>query len=434
MNINASIDHEQALPDEPLPPYSPFEATGESDSYAAAAAPIWEPPQPPEWLELSHEPEVVATGPTDMTTIPSDTSTLATQLLRPANGISLKLEGFKAAKVVVRTDNEQKYNGLVSISARFRHNPVSLGSNESPVRASSQAAEKTGMVQIEFAVAPEQHADSCEVVAKLDLVLPRGAMLPCLVFRLPANSSLEFADIPRNTIERVDAAVVLGVVGLNHVHAGSLRVAIGDGHVKAAGVTVSHGPAEFVAMRGYIHVYECIANGGSVRVNAPDAIVKLKSIAASKVQVRAARAPTTIHSVVADAMTVESVSGHLALDDIAVRVLEVSAETSPVTGSWDIGERIHVAVASAIIQGRLSVTGDNVHAYFATSEWPVRLSICRDFVGHFDIRTTNGVVNLGLAEAVLSKDQPHHRQGTIGAGTNGLSVMSTNSPVVIDTY
>ncbi|KAJ2740230.1 hypothetical protein GGI20_005919 [Coemansia sp. BCRC 34301] len=424
--------HDQTPADEPLPPYSPYEPSAESEAYTDAA-PAWEPPQPPEWLGMPHEPDVEASGPTAMVVSSSDTSILATQLLHPTKGIFLKLQGLKSAKVVVRVDNEHRYNGLVRISARFRHNPVSSGSNESPVRASSQAFEKADRVEIEFTATPEL-VDSCEAVARLDLVLPRDAMLPSLVLRLPANSFLELSDIASNVVERIDAAIVSGAVGLSHVYAGSLRMAIGDGHMKASSVTVSRGSAEFVAMRGYIHVFGCTANGNNVRVNSPDATVKMKNIVASKVHIQAARAATTIRSAVADKMTVSSISGHLALVEIAARVLEVSAETSPVAGSWDISERIHIAVTSAIVQGQLSITGESARAYIATSEWPVRLAIRKDYVGYFDIKTTNSVVSLGLVGAILSKDQPHHQQGAIGNGTSALYIDNANSPVVVGMY
>ncbi|KAJ2441754.1 hypothetical protein GGF42_007189, partial [Coemansia sp. RSA 2424] len=421
------VGHDQAPAEEPLPPYSPFEPIADSDNHTDAAS-AWEPPQPPEWLELAHEPEAAITEPTDMVVSPSGRSTLATQLLHPDRGISLKLAGLKAAKVVVRVDSEQRYNGLVRISAQFRHNSVSFGFNESPVRVSSQAIGKSGEVQIEFTASPEL-ADLCEVVTKLDLVLPRDAALPSLVLRLPANSSLELADIASNTVERIDVAIVSGAVGLYRVNTGSLRMAIGDGHIKAAGVAVSRGPAEFLAMRGYIHVFECTASGNNVRVNAPDAIVKMKAIVASKIHIQAARAAATICSAAADTVTVDSISGHLALDGIVARVLDVRAETSPVTGSWDIGERIHIVVDSAIIQGQLSVTGKSARAYISTSEWPVRLDIRGDYAGHFDIKTANSVVNFGLVGAALTTDLPHHRQGKIGEGANTLYVESANSPI-----
>ncbi|KAJ2411604.1 hypothetical protein GGF41_006315, partial [Coemansia sp. RSA 2531] len=54
---NDFIGHSFATTDEPLPPYSPFEPINESDNHAEGA-PTWEPPQPPEWLELPHEPVV----------------------------------------------------------------------------------------------------------------------------------------------------------------------------------------------------------------------------------------------------------------------------------------------------------------------------------------------------------------------------------------
>ncbi|KAJ2755899.1 hypothetical protein GGI19_001278 [Coemansia pectinata] len=432
---NDFLGHNFATTDEPLPPYSPFEPITESDNHAEGA-PTWEPPQPLEWLEQPHEPVVVATGPTDMVVLPSSRSTQATQLLHPAKGISLKLEGLKAVKVTVRVDNERKYNGLVCIAARFCYNPMPFGFSESPVRASSSPpTEKSDQVQIEFSMVPE-HTDSHEVYAELDLVLPRDAatVIPSLVLRLPANSLLEAVDVASNIVERIDAAVVSGAVKLEHVNAGSLRMAIGDGHIKAMRVTVSHGPAEFVAIRGNIHIAGCTANGHNVRVNSPDAAVKLTNIVAGKLHIQAARATTGIYSAAADIVVIESVSGHLTLDGIVARVLKVSAETSPVTGCWDISELVRIVVASAIIQGRLAITGNGAHAYIATSEWPVRLSIRKDYVGYFDIKATNSVVNLGLAGAILSKDHPHHRQGTIGDGINMLHIESTNSPVVIDTY
>ncbi|KAJ2840337.1 hypothetical protein FBU31_000499 [Coemansia sp. 'formosensis'] len=428
---NDFIGHSLAPPDEPLPPYSPFEPIAEPDSYTEGA-PTWEPPQPPEWLEQPHELEVVATGPTDMVLLPSSRSTLATQLLHPAKGISLKLEGLKAVKVSVRVDSERKYNGLVCIAARFGHNPMPLGSGESTVRASSSlTTEKSDQVQIEFTTIPEHG-----VHAELDLVLPRdaSAAIPSIVLRLPANSLLEVVDIASNIVERIDSAVVSGAVKLDRVNAGSLRIAIGDGHIKAMDVTASNGPAEFVAMRGNIHVSGCSANGHNVRVNSPDAAIKLANIVADKLHIQAARSATGIYSVVADTVNVESISGHLILDGIVARVLKVNASTSPVTGSWDISELVRTVVASAIIQGRLAITGHGAHAYIATSEWPVRLTIRKDYVGHFDIKAINSVVNLGLVGAILSKNHQHHRQGAIGDGTNMLHIESSNSPVVIDTY
>ncbi|KAJ2456687.1 hypothetical protein GGI03_006323 [Coemansia sp. RSA 2337] len=430
---NDFIGHSFATTDEPLPPYSPFEPINESDNHAEGA-PTWEPPQPPEWLELPHEPVVVPTGPTDLIVLPSNRSTQATQLLHPAKGISIKLEGLKVVKVTVHVDNERKYNGLVCIAARFGHNPMPFGLSESPVRASSlPTTEKSDLVQIEFTTIPEHVG---EVYAELDLVLPRDAALaiPSIVLRLPANSLLEVVDVASNIVERIDVAVVSGAVKLDRVNAGSLRMAIGDGHIKAMSVAVNHGPAEFVAMRGNIHISGCTANNHNIRVSSPDAAVKLTNIVAGKLHIQAARATTGIYSATADIVTIESVSGHLVLDGIVARVLKVSATTSPVTGCWDISELVRIVVASAIIQGRLAITGSGAHAYIATSEWPVRLSIRKDYVGYFDIKAANSVVNLGLAGSILSKDHPHHRQGAIGDGINMLHVESANSPVVIDTY
>ncbi|KAJ2416718.1 hypothetical protein GGI10_000749 [Coemansia sp. RSA 2530] len=429
------IGHLLAPADEPLPPYSPFEPSTESDSNTDGA-PTWDPPQPPEWLEQPHEPSLVATEPTDMVVTPSDRSTQATQLLCPTKGLSLKLEGMTATKVAVRMDNEQKYNGLVCIAARFYHSPVPPGLGGSPIRASSSSTmEKSDQVQVEFMATPEL-ADSHKAHAEVDLILPQDAAMavPSLVLRLPANSLLDVADVGNNVVERIDAAVVSGAVKLDHVSVGSLRIAIGEGYIKAMDVSVGHGSAEFVAMRGKIHVSQCAAAGHTIRVKSPDAPIKLMNLTAGNVLIQAARAAAGLSSVVADCVTVESVSGHLTLDDIVARVLKVNAVTSPVTGSWDISELIQIVVASAIIQGRLAITGSGANAYFATSEWPVRLGIRNDYVGHFDIKAANSVVNLGLAGATLSKDLPHHRQGSVGDGINMLQIESTNSPVVIDSY
>ncbi|KAJ2489199.1 hypothetical protein IWW37_004180 [Coemansia sp. RSA 2050] len=429
------ISHGLAPAEEPLPPYSPFEPSAESDSYTDGA-PTWDPPQPPEWLEQPHEPGFVATGPTDMVVSSSDRSTQATQLLCPTKGINLKLEGMTATKVAVRIDNERKYNGLLCIAARFYHSPIPLGLGGSPIRASSSSAvEKSDQVHVGFTATPE-HADSHKAHAELDLILPRDAatVVPSLVFRLPANSLLEVVDVESGVVERIDVAVVSGAVKLKHVNAGSLRIAIGNGYIKAMDVAVSHGSAEFVAMRGKVHVSKCTADSHTVRVNSPDAPIKLVNIVAGKLLIQVARAAAGISSVAADIITVESVSGHLNLEDIVARVLKVNAVTSPVTGSWDISELIRIVVASAIIKGHLAIAGSGANAYFATSEWPVRLGIRNDYVGHFDVKAANSVVNLSLAGAILSKDQPHHQQGTVGNGTNMLRIESTNSPVVIDSY
>ncbi|KAJ2471198.1 hypothetical protein GGI02_002423 [Coemansia sp. RSA 2322] len=274
-----------------------------------------------------------------------------------------------------------------------------------------------------------------EITGELELVLPQNAdtVIPELVFRLPPCSNLELANIASNVVNLIDVATISGCVSVEDVDVGRMRVAIGDGHIRASGIAVSHGSAEFIAMTGSIQVHDCAVPGGNIRVNSPGAMLKMENISAHKILIQSSQATTCIYNAEADFVSVESDSGLLTLNNIAARVLKVKADTSPVTGSWIIGESIDIAVVSAIIQGKLAFRGDSVRAYIGTTEWPVRLAISENYSGSFDISAVNSVVNFCLADAALNEGQTR-RRGAVGEGTHMLHVESSNAPIVITTH
>ncbi|KAJ1961898.1 hypothetical protein GGI12_002979 [Dipsacomyces acuminosporus] len=439
MEFNANAANSgQLLAVEALPPYSPFEPnTAHTEHFSPSDSRISEALQEHEDSDSSshiqwHNSDIipaVVLEPSGLELTFSENLAQAMQHLRPTQAIMATFEGMLSTKVVVRSDTENRYCGLVCVLARFRHS-ASGQVYEGLVSATSQVDVKSNTCAIDFAIADTQH--SGQLVAECEIVLPRGTLspLPGLSLRLPAGSRLGMAGIRQAQLTRFEVAAISGIVQLEKSSLDSMRIAIADGKVDVVDVDIKR-TAELVAIQGEIKVDECVA-GENIRVNAPAASLEIANVVAQSMAIKGKSGTVILNSVRADSLAVTSVSGPVTLEEITAFALSIDVSTSPVRGSWTISRELDIRASAAIIQGKLTVANaDDVHIRIRTSEWPARLVVNEDFVGYFDVRAVNSVVSFGLADNItFYENRSNWRKGVVGISSNVLDVESTNSPVI----
>ncbi|KAJ2824379.1 hypothetical protein IWW50_003361 [Coemansia erecta] len=192
-------------------------------------------------------------------------------------------------------------------------------------------------------------------------VVPAAADMDALTLRLPKQSRLEITDIAGSMIKRLDAAVVSGAVQLTQLDVCKLRVAIADGTIDSLDVSVKE-IAEFIAIAGQVSASQCS-------------------------------------------------HGSATFEDTSADALSVRTETAPIRGNWTISQSLIILADSAIIRGKLDISGNNIRVSAKTSNWPLQLSISNDYAGSFGIRAVNSVISFGFGSATIYEQTPNWLHG-----------------------
>ncbi|KAJ2497709.1 hypothetical protein GGH96_004892 [Coemansia sp. RSA 1972] len=405
-----------ALLAEELPPYMPFELV-DSDVLAQTQA---------------HASQIAAETPallpTDMQIVASSSTVVAHQLLAPTGTVSFTLESMAAASVTVRGADDNSYTDLLSINVKFYSQDSSNGDLDAPmVNATSNTDEKAGNTLIRIALAPA-HIDK-RVHVECEIIVPLAANLAELILRLPTQTRLEIVHIVSPMVKRLDVAMIAGTVRLASISASKIRIAVADGTIDAHKVIVVN-TTEFIAISGQVTVSQC-ALGKTCRFNAPRANVSVCNLQADTVSMQCTQSTLLVRKATAKVITVSCSHGSVTLDNIGVESLNVRTETAPICGSWSVSRSLDVVAQSAIIHGQVNISGSDTRVFAKTSDWPLQLSVNKEYEGSFGIRTVNGVINFGFGNAVVYEQTPNWLYGVVGTGACRLQAENTNSPIVI---
>ncbi|KAJ2713871.1 hypothetical protein H4R19_002031 [Coemansia spiralis] len=385
-------------PAEVLPPYSPLDPSDEG---------------------LDGSDEIAPALPTDMAVSVGAELTSAAQLLLPVGGLAVTLEGFANVRATVRVAST---GSLLGVAAVFDH-----GGSGPAVIASSTVDEKTSRRMVRFVPGPGLMG----VRVVCTITVPRSAALDELALRLPAGSQLEIEQVGRAMVQRLDVAVISGSVWLSQVGAGRVRVAVGSGTIDAFAVDADEA-AEFIACSGRVRVGGCAAK--VIRSNTPGARLTMSDLHAEALSISGRQAEIAVSAVAAKSVTVATCAGAVTLDAITTESLDVRTETAPVRGSWAIGRRVSIVAGAAMVQGRLSLASNEVHAAISTSGWPVQLAVSDSFRGFFDVTAAGSIANVGFAAATAHERRPHRVQGVVGTGPSSLRITNARSPIVVTTF
>ncbi|KAJ1949887.1 hypothetical protein EC988_004588 [Linderina pennispora] len=409
--------------DEELPPYTPFQPTFLGDDLTVPSdtnsLQIRRPASGSSSMHSVVEPtelHVTANGPL----------TRATQVLDPTHSMQLTFEGFAQTRVLLVADDENRYGGYLFIDSRFE----AAQEPACAVSAASKLITKPDERILEFGLGSAPAA--CLVKAECRIVVPSSATVPAIRLRLPANSHLAASGITCMQLARLDLAAVACVVRLRDMSLHSLRLAVADGRLDIERISVQD-RAEFIAIKGEHTIAECTAGQG-IRINAPEGRLEISNAKTTTMSISAKSSTLVVRATAADKVSVQTTDGLVTLEDVTAATIAVESSHAPVRGSWTVSKALTIEAEAAIVQGRLTVAGDDARIRIRTSRWPVRLAVSDDYTGYFDIRSANSIVNFGLAGATFYECQQYWRQGVIGIAANVLEVESTNSPVVITTF
>ncbi|KAJ2807635.1 hypothetical protein H4R21_000398 [Coemansia helicoidea] len=360
--------------------------------------------------------------PTGLVVAADTERTLATQLLLPDGMLAVVLEGFASVAATVRVADA---DGLLGVAAAFYRD----SSGGPAVAASSTVDEKTGRRTVRFA--PDEPHTGGGVRAECSITLPESAALGELALRLPAGSQLDIESVARAMVRRLDVAMISGAARLTQVCAGSMRVAVGDGSIDATGMVAAEA-AEFIACSGSVQVRGCSAK--AIRANTPGARLGMSELLAEALSISGRQADIAVSASAADSVAVNTCAGAVTLDGVSAGSLDVRTDTAPVRGSWSIGRRATIAVGAAMVQGRMAVASDEVHAAISASGWPVQLSVSDSFRGAFDVSAAGSIANVGFAGATTHERRPHRVQGVVGTGPSSLRITNAQAPVAVTTF
>ncbi|KAJ1803507.1 hypothetical protein LPJ56_006943, partial [Coemansia sp. RSA 2599] len=253
-------------------------------------------------------------------------------------------------------------------------------------------------------------------------------VLPELLLRLPRDSQLTVQNIREGVVGRLDAAVIQGAAELRGVSADNLRVVVGNGFVDLVDVSVQT-VARFVVVHGDIHLRQCSACKNII-VKAQQARISMHAVSSRRIDVYGGSKPINGDSIQAEVIHVHSDSGYVSID-CSAEELVVKSNTGPVHGAWNVSRMLDINAASAIVRGSVEFSGDAARARIRARSWPVSLAVSKEYLGHYNVRAINSVVNFGLPRGTRYESHPHWCQGVIGIAAHVLDVESINAPVVI---
>ncbi|KAJ2701945.1 hypothetical protein FB645_004477 [Coemansia sp. IMI 203386] len=249
-----------------------------------------------------------------------------------------------------------------------------------------------------------------------------------LLLRLPSNTQLVVQNIKQGVLGRLDAAVIQGVIEMQSVVVDNLRLATGDGSIDAIDVAVQTA-AKFVAISGGVHLRQCTADK-SIVIKTPEAKTSICSVISQRIDLYAGTKPINADNVQAETIHATSNSGHISMD-CAAKELVIKTNSGPIRGAWNVSQLMDITAVSAIVRGSVEFSGDAARAKIRACGWPVSLAVNKEYLGHYNIRTVNSVVNFGLPRGTRYENHSHWCQGVIGIAANVLDVENANAPIVI---
>ncbi|KAJ1645516.1 hypothetical protein J3B02_005360 [Coemansia erecta] len=381
--------------------------------------------------------------PTDMTIAAAGEMTTAQQLLRPrGHSLGLQLEGIYQTTVHVYPDNEDRYRGLISVQAKFYHYREPSDNHENDqmppaILCETTADEKTNRMQHIFRPSNALEKICCifKVVLPLTAIIATATaaaaadvVLPELLLRLPRNSQLIVQNIKQGTVGLLDTAIIQGTVEMQGVHVDKLRLVVGNGSINSVDVSVQTA-AKFVVISGDIHLRQCNARKNII-IRAQKARISMQAVSSQKMDIHGGTRPINADSTQAEIIHIHSDSGHVFID-CSAKELVIKSNSGPVRGTWNVEQLLDINAVSAIVRGSIEFSGDSARARVRARGWPVSLAVSKEYLGHYNIRAINSVVNFGLPLGTRYENHSHWCQGVIGIAANVLDVENVSAPIVI---
>ncbi|KAJ1666623.1 hypothetical protein IW140_002618 [Coemansia sp. RSA 1813] len=362
------------------------------------------------------------------------------QCIETTNTMTFVFEGIKGAHVSVCTDDRDKYSGYVCVQTRCAPRPTDGG--KYPIPTVSVDDDNEGCTIATFKLDPGHTSQRKrrELRSEYRITIPHAG-IQVLKLRLSEDSHFDMRECAVMEGLDMDVALVEGSVALSQISAQAVRVAIKSGTISARGVRLSAN-AQFIAMRGRIHVEDASSTG--IRINAPDATVDIDDSYAHDISVKTQTAAVSMRRVRAtDTMDVSSGSGSINLEDVASNFLTVMTDTAPVSGVWTIGEQLKVLANTAVVNGRLrrpEARPAGCECTIRTRGMPIHLQVDADFAGSFDLRANGSVTRFDLATqnpyTSFSQYFLSWMQGSVWSGAAihrpyTLFIENENAPIVI---
>ncbi|KAI9477616.1 hypothetical protein LPJ78_000067 [Coemansia sp. RSA 989] len=399
------------LPNDVPPPYSLFEHetnTYESESHAFDAA---------SFSEL--EPTGLVTA------VRGKTVVIQQRLVASQSSLLLELQNISACSVTISANANPNYLFGITAKFMFRDNVDMVSAME----GLSQTDPKTNTTLMRLGMKSVQLGELASL--ECHVVLPTVACMDKVQLQLPANAHLNACGITKCMLRRLDIAAIDGKMELKQIETQHIRVAIAKGAIDAKDIFAKEA-AEFIAISGRVHIDRCNVEK-TARFNIPSAQLFIHNLHAQTAKIQGSQANILVDNCITKAMHVNSKHGMITLNAIKADSISVQSETASIRGHWYVSKLLDISASSAIVQGKADVAQE-ARVSVKTANWPIQLSVNRDYQGSFTVKAFNGLANFGLDNATFYNKALDTAHGVVGIGGSRLEVQNRNSPVVISSH
>ncbi|KAJ2652324.1 hypothetical protein IWW40_001179 [Coemansia sp. RSA 1250] len=399
------------LPNDVPPPYSLFEHetnTCESESHAFDAA---------SFSEL--EPTGLVTA------VRGKAVVIQQRLVASQSSLLLELQNISACSVTISANANPNYLFGITAKFMFRDNVDMVSAME----GLSQTDPKTNTTLMRLGMKSVQLGELASL--ECHVVLPTVACMDKVQLQLPANAHLNACGITKCMLRHLDIAAIDGKMELKQIETQHIRVAIAKGAIDAKDIFAKEA-AEFIAISGRVHIDRCNVEK-TARFNIPSAQLFIHNLHAQTAKIQGSQANILVDNCITKAMHVNSKHGMITLNAIKADSISVQSETASIRGHWYVSKLLDISASSAIVQGKADVAQE-ARVSVKTANWPIQLSVNRDYQGSFTVKAFNGLANFGLDNATFYNKTLDTAHGVVGIGGSRLEVQNRNSPVVISSH